>query len=187
MPELREALEEVGYEDVQTYLQSGNVLLSSTAKPASVARKCERQIAAKFDLDIAVVVRTGAELAKVVQRNPLGKIAKDPKRYQVSFLSAELGAEAVRKLEAAAVEPEQFVVIGREVYAWHPDTIARSRLWALLAGQGLGVTATSASMNSACSSQPGWSRRPPLVHVGPARQTTTTRLGMSVSLRPDCG
>src|SRR5947208_3219946 len=101
MPELREALEEVGYEDVQTYLQSGNVLLSSTAKPASVARKCERQIAAKFDLDIAVVVRTGAELAKVVQRNPLGKIAKDPKRYQVSFLSAELGAEAVRKLEAA--------------------------------------------------------------------------------------
>ena len=143
MPDLREALEQAGFEDVQTYLQSGNVLLSSAAKPESVARKCERQIAAKFDLDIAVVVRTGAELAKVVQRNLLGKIAKDPKRYQVSFRSAELGAEAVRKLEAAAVEPEQFVVIGREVYAWHPDTIARSRLWALLAGQGLGVTATS--------------------------------------------
>jgi uncharacterized protein (DUF1697 family) len=143
MPALREALDEAGFEDVQTYLQSGNVLLSSMAKPESVARKCERQIAAKFGLDIAVVARTRAELAKVVQRNPLGKVAKDPKRYQVSFLSAKLGAEAVLKLDAAAVEPEQFVVIGREVYAWHPETIARSRLWALLAGQGLGVTATS--------------------------------------------
>jgi uncharacterized protein (DUF1697 family) len=143
MAELRAALEESGFEDVQTYLQSGNVLLSSTAKPESIARKCERLIAAKFGLDIAVVARTRAELAKVVERNPLGKVAKDPKRYQVSFLSAKLGAAARRKLEAAAAEPEQFVVIGREVYAWHPGTIARSRLWALLAGQGLGVTATS--------------------------------------------
>src|SRR5204862_7716860 len=87
--------------------------------------------------------RAGADAAKVVERTPLGKIGKGPKRDQVSFRSAELGAEAVRALEAPAVEPEQFVVIGREVYAWHPDTIARSRLWALLAGQGLGVTATS--------------------------------------------
>ena len=143
MPELREALEEVGYEDVQTYLQSGNVLLSSTAKPASVARKCERQIAAKFDLDIAVVVRTGAELAKVVQRNPLGKIANDPKRYQVSFLERELDAELLAQLQELAVAPERLVAIGRELYAWHPRGVARSKLWARLADRRLGVAATA--------------------------------------------
>jgi uncharacterized protein (DUF1697 family) len=143
MPELREALDEAGFEDVQTYLQSGNVLLSSMAKPESVARKCERQIAAMFGLDIAVVARTRAELAKVVERNPLGKVAKDPKRYQVSFLAATLPAATKRKLENALEEPERFVVSGCEIYAWHPKGVARSKLWALLAGRGLGVTATA--------------------------------------------
>ena len=143
MPKLRDALAEVGFDDVQTYLQSGNVVLSSTAKPEQTARKIERLIADRFSLDIDVVARTRAELARVVKRNPLAKVAVDPKRYQVSFLSGWLGTDVVRKIEAAAVEPEQVVVIGREVYAWHPATIARSKLWALLAGRGLGVTATA--------------------------------------------
>jgi uncharacterized protein (DUF1697 family) len=143
MPELREALTEAGFEDVRTHLQSGNVVLDSTAKPESVARKCERVLKAHFGLEIPVVVRTRAELARVVKRNPLGKVASDPKRYQVSFLSAKLATKVVRELEAAAAESERVVAIGREVYAWHPKTIARSKLWARLAGKGLGVTATA--------------------------------------------
>jgi uncharacterized protein (DUF1697 family) len=143
MGELREALEDAGFKDVRTYLQSGNVVLESTAKSESVARKCERVIAKRFGLEIAVVARTRADLTRIVKRNPLGKVAKDPKRYQVSFLSAKLPAKVVRELEAAAAESEQVVVSGREIYAWHPKTIARSRLWTMLAGKGLGVTATS--------------------------------------------
>jgi uncharacterized protein (DUF1697 family) len=143
MGELREALEDAGFKDVRTHLQSGNVVVTSTAKPESVVRKCERVISDRFGLEIPVVVRTRAELARVVKRNPLGKIATDPKRHQVTFVSAKLAAKVVRELKAAAAESEQVVVIGREVYAWHPKTIARSRLWTLLAGKGLGVTATS--------------------------------------------
>ena len=143
MAKLREVLETAGFEDLRTYLQSGNVVLSSKTTPEQTARKCERLIQSEFGLEIDVVVRTLAELAKVVQLNPLGKVADNPKRYQVSFLSAKLPPAAHKKLEAAVVEPEQFVAVGREVYAWHPDTIARSRLWSLLAGQKLGVTATS--------------------------------------------
>jgi uncharacterized protein (DUF1697 family) len=143
MPELREALEDAGFKDVRTHLQSGNVVLESTAKPASVARKCERVISERFKLEIPVVVRTRAELAGVVKRNPLGKVATDPKRYQVSFLSARPSANVVRELQDAAADSEQVVAIGREVYAWHPRTIARSKLWTKLAGKGLGVTATS--------------------------------------------
>jgi uncharacterized protein (DUF1697 family) len=143
MGELREALEDAGFKDVRTYLQSGNVVLESTAKSESVARKCERVIAKRFGLEVAVVARTRADLGRIVKRNPLAKVAKEPKRYQVSFLSAKLTAKVVRELESAAAESEQVVVIGREVYAWHPKTIARSRLWTMLAGKGLGVTATS--------------------------------------------
>jgi uncharacterized protein (DUF1697 family) len=143
MGELRKALEGAGFEDVRTHLQSGNVFLESTAKPASVAQRCEKVIKERFGLEIPVVVRTRADLARIVKHNPLGKVATDPKRYQVSFLSAKLPAKVVRELEEAAAPDEQVVAIGREVYAWHPKTIARSKLWTKLAGKGLGVTATS--------------------------------------------
>jgi uncharacterized protein (DUF1697 family) len=143
MTNLRAALEEVGYEDVRTYVQSGNVVLTSGKSAAAVAREVERLIADRFGLEIAAVARTRAELAKVVERNPLGKVAKNPKRYQVSFLAARPKAELVRKLEAAAVESERVVAVGREIYAWHPEGVARSKLWALLAGAKLGVTATA--------------------------------------------
>jgi uncharacterized protein (DUF1697 family) len=143
MPALREALEEAGFEDVRTYVQSGNIALTSPAKPETVRRKVERVVAERFALEIAVVVRTRAELAAVVKRNPLRKVATEPKRYQVSFLSGKLSAKVARELEEAAAADERVVVSGREVYAWHPQTVARSKLWAKLAGKTLGVTATS--------------------------------------------
>jgi uncharacterized protein (DUF1697 family) len=143
MPELRAAFEEAGYDDVRTYLQSGNVVLSSTASASKLARECERLIADAFALEIAVVVRTRKQLAEVVRRNPLARVAKDPKRYQVSFLEKKPTAELVRKLEAVAAESERLVAIGRELYAWHPEGVARSRLWAMLAGRDLGITATA--------------------------------------------
>jgi uncharacterized protein (DUF1697 family) len=143
MPELRNALEAAGFDDVQTYVQSGNVVLSSGTSAAEVARACERQIAKSFGLELDVLVRTRAQLAKVVDRNPLETVATDPKRYQVSFLSAAPSAQVVRKLEETAAEQERVVFAGREIYAWHPEGIGRSRLWTLLAGRGLGVTATA--------------------------------------------
>lgn len=143
MPELRAALEDAGFVDVGTYVQSGNVVLSGTATPDTVARACERLIADRFGLDIAVVVRTRAQLARVVARNPFADVATDPKRYQVSFLDGTLTPDVVRKLEAAAGPAEAVVVDGREVYAWQPAGVARSKLWALLGGRGLGVTATT--------------------------------------------
>jgi uncharacterized protein (DUF1697 family) len=143
MPALREAFAGAGFEDVQTYLQSGNVVLSSGAAAKTVARKCKAVIADRFGLEIAVVVRTRAELAAIVRRNPLGDVAKDPKRYQVSFLDRKPAAEVVRKLEALAAGGERLVASGRELYAWHPKGVARSKLWAALAGRGLGVTATA--------------------------------------------
>ena len=143
MAKLRAALEGAGFADVRTHLQSGNVVLESKTKPEQTARKCVRLIEAEFGLEIDVVVRTPAELARVVERNPLGKVAKDHKRYQVSFLAGPLPAAAKRKLEEALMDPEQLVVSGHEIYAWHPNGVARSKLWAALAGRGLGVTATA--------------------------------------------
>jgi uncharacterized protein (DUF1697 family) len=143
MPELRTALEEAGFEDVRTYVQSGNVVLSAKSKPPETARKVKRLIRERFGLDIAVVARTRAELARVVKKNPLGKVATEPKRYQVSFLEGKLDRKTEQNLAATAVDAERVVFDGREIYAWHPAGVARSKLWAALAGNKLGVHATA--------------------------------------------
>jgi len=143
MPELRKLLEAAGFDEVRTYVQSGNIVLSTRRKPEGTATACERLIEAELGLEIPAVVRTRDELAEVVRRNPLGDVADNPKRYQVSFLDGEPDPKAIEKLAAAAVDGERIEAIGREIYTWHPNGIARSKMWAALAGKGLGVKATA--------------------------------------------
>ena len=61
----------------------------------------------------------------------------------MTFLESALPAETKRKLEAVRAEPERLAVHGREIYAWHPEGVARSKLATLLAGKELGVKATA--------------------------------------------
>ncbi len=143
MPELRELLTAAGYEEVRTYLQSGNVILSCTRRPKRLAQEIHELIGEGFGLQIPVVVRTRDELAEIVGLNPLGKVVTDPKRYQVSFLDSELDQSTIDELAELAAGSERFTAVGRELYAWHPDGVARSKLWNKLAGAGLGVTATA--------------------------------------------
>ena len=143
MPDLRELLTGLGHEDVKTLLQSGNVVLTSVETGEALEQALERAIADELGVESAVVVRTARQLAGVVERNPLAGVADDPKRYQVSFLRAKPGAAVVRELEAADVAPEQVVVSGREIYAWHADGIQRSPLAKLLTDRKLGATATA--------------------------------------------
>jgi len=143
MPKLRAALEDAGFDDVQTYLQSGNVVLSSGLTPAKVAAKCKRQIAESFGLDVEMLVRSEAQLAAIVKLDPLGKVASDPKRCQVTFLAAKPKREVVERLEALAAGKERLAAHGRELYAWHPNGVGRSKLAAGLAAKDLGVAATA--------------------------------------------
>jgi uncharacterized protein (DUF1697 family) len=143
MPDLRAVLTEAGFEDVRTYVQSGNVVLSSRRSPATLRAEAERLIAARFGFDVDVIVRTADELAEVVARDPLGEVASDPKLYQVGFLEAEPDSSAVERIAELAVDGERLEAVGREVYTWHPNGAARSKLWAKLAANGLGVCATS--------------------------------------------
>jgi uncharacterized protein (DUF1697 family) len=143
MPALREALTVAGFDDVRTYVQSGNVVLRSELTPDGLELELERLIAERFGLEIPVVARTRDELAAVVDRNPLGEVAANPKRYQVAFLSQPLAPAVVSRLHAAATPPEQVVIDGREIYSWHADGIARSKLWNAVASSALGVKATA--------------------------------------------
>jgi uncharacterized protein (DUF1697 family) len=95
-----------------------------------------------------VFVRTRSELARVVAADPLADVVDNPSRYQVSFLSAKPSAKVVRELGKVDVAPEQVVVRGREIYAWHPGGIQRSTLAKLLSEKQLGVGVTARNWNT---------------------------------------
>jgi uncharacterized protein (DUF1697 family) len=150
MPALREALADAGHEGVRTHLQSGNVVLSSGLAAAKLERRLEKEIRAAFGFEVPVMVRTRAQLAKVVGADPLREAVTNPARYQVTFLTAKPADAAVRELQRADIDPERVAVIGREIYAWHPDGIHRSRLARLLTEKRLGVPGTARNWNTVC-------------------------------------
>lgn len=146
MPALREHLAELGYGNVRTLLQSGNIVLESQAKPAQLERDLQRAIAARFAVDTPVVVRSAKALAAVVADNPIPDGAGDPKRFQVFFLSDRCPADEATAIAAGDFGDEQVVVHGREVYAWHVDGVQSSPLAKRL-GQ-LSVSATARNWNT---------------------------------------
>jgi uncharacterized protein (DUF1697 family) len=148
MADLRELLEQAGYEGVRTHLQSGNVVLSSALPPRKLEAQLERQLAKGFGIEVRVLVRTRAELARVVARDPLGKVATNGSRYLVSFLSKPLAAKVARELEAAEIAPARLAIDGRELYAWYPDGIQRAPLAKLLDDKRLGVVSTARNWNT---------------------------------------
>jgi uncharacterized protein (DUF1697 family) len=150
MADLRESLNQAGFENVTTYVQSGNIALDSAVKPVTLERRLAELIEARFGFEVPVIVRSGKQLAAVVEHDPLHGVADNPKRYQVSFLSHKLPAKTVTQLRELAHESERVAVHGREVYAWHPEGVARSKLWNALAGQSLGVTATARNWTTVC-------------------------------------
>lgn len=125
MSDLRQGLTAAGLTGVRTYLQSGNAVFDSPLREADQVAALVREVVAQAcGVDAEVVVRTHAELADVVARNPWPDRAATPKQLHVLFLSAP--AADVR---AVRVGPsEQVAVDGREAWVWYGDGAGRSKL-----------------------------------------------------------
>ena len=146
MPRLRELLTARGHGDVRTHLRSGNVLLDSDRAEAELARELASAIEEEFGFPVPVVLRTAAELADVVARDPLGERASDPSRYSVTFLPEAPARDLVAALPAA--EGGEYVVDGRELFLWLPGGMARSAMAAWPWGRLLGVPGTNRNWNT---------------------------------------
>ena len=140
MPRLREVLTENGHGNVRTLVQSGNIVVETRKSPASLAKALRKEIAAEFDVDTPVIVRTRDEIAAVVDKNPLADVADVPKLYQVTFFDKPVPKKLVEKLDGLRAGDEQIVADGRELYVWHPDGAARSKLWNGIAASKLGTS-----------------------------------------------
>lgn len=148
MAELRAVLQDGGYRDVRTHLQSGNVILRSGKAPATVERGISAEIARAFGFDVDVVIRTGEEVVRIVADDPLAGTATDGGRYVVAFLSAEADPAAAEALSARDFGPEELRVRGREIYAWCPEGLRDGPLSKALARQKLAPLATVRNWNT---------------------------------------
>ena len=136
MPDLRATLERVGCSDVRTYVSSGNAVVDWDGTAAALEDAAAAALAAR-GLPVPVMVRTAAELARVVAASPWTGL--DPKRFHVAFLSADPDPAAVAAIDHEALLPERVVVGERVLYLDHADGVQRSRLARLR----LGVDATA--------------------------------------------
>jgi uncharacterized protein (DUF1697 family) len=124
MSELRTLVETLGYTDVATFIQSGNVVFTAGASvtPSSL----ETAIAKRFGIDITVVLRTPRELTRVVEANPFTGV--DPSRLHVGFMAQKPSAAAAKTLDAERFRPDEFGIRGSELYLHLPNGMGRSKL-----------------------------------------------------------
>ena len=129
MADLRALVERLGYRDVRTLLNSGNVVFSV---PASVkgdpASRTEKAVATELGVVSRVIVLTAKEVAAVVDGNPLGKVADNPSRLLVTVLADPKTGTLLKLLLQQSWTPEAVAVKGRIVYLWCPDGIIDSPL-----------------------------------------------------------
>jgi uncharacterized protein (DUF1697 family) len=126
MPRLVEVLSARGHENVRTHLRSGNVVVDSPLGESALAADLSAAIEEEFGFDVAVVVRTGKELAAVVTGDPFATVATDPARYLVTFMAEPPDPAAVDALPPP--EGGEYLVRGRELYLWLPDGIQKTPL-----------------------------------------------------------
>jgi uncharacterized protein (DUF1697 family) len=148
MADLRALLSDLGYADVATHLQSGNAVLTSDVPAADLERDIAAAVENRIKVSCAVLVRTGAELADAISRNPLGGEPENPSRYFVAFLSAEPAAAKADALAQTSFGSDRLWIFGREAYLWCPNGAADTKLTGALLEKQLGVRATARNWNT---------------------------------------
>lgn len=117
MKDLTRLFEQAGCEDVQTYIQSGNVIFQAALEvletlPAVIAAAIQEE----FSLKVPVVLRTAAQLEAVIENNPFPDAVSNEKMFHVLFLAHQPDPAAVASLDPARSQPDEFAVVGQDIY-----------------------------------------------------------------------
>lgn len=143
MAALREAMTTAGFDDVRTYVQSGNMVFTSSKRSAaSVRTDVERVLAEDLGVPTPVIVRTAGELAAVIEKHPFGRMTDEPTKYYVTFLDTAPTKKALSALAVPKGETGRYWVQGREIYQWMPTGRGQTKLTGSFFEKGLGVIGT---------------------------------------------
>jgi uncharacterized protein (DUF1697 family) len=129
MKEVAQIFRECKCADVRTYIQSGNVVFQASRTAASslpmlIAKKLEQ----RFGFMVPIILRTREEMARVVGGNPFSKAGLPETALHVYFLAAQPSTDAVKCLDPSRSAPDEFLVVGREIYLHVPNGMGRTKL-----------------------------------------------------------
>lgn len=135
MSDLKEALEAIGFCEVRTYIQSGNIIFKSDEEDATLQTKIETKIEATFGFPVKVILRTLAELEEIILDCPFLKdeiseaeSLSDKECLYVALMSTVPKKEKAEYLNAYRSESDDYRIIGRNVYLLFRNSIRNSKL-----------------------------------------------------------
>lgn len=144
MPELKRVFEAMGFGRVRTYIQSGNVVFATNEQPETLRQRIEREIEASFGFPVTVVLRTTAELERVIADCPFAADAlAEGESLYLALLADAPAPEAVEQLLACDGETDECRVAGREIYLLYRRSARDTLLTNAFLERTLGVAATT--------------------------------------------
>jgi len=149
MDRLRAVCAELGLKNVRTYVQSGNMVFAAQKSASHWARVLERSLVGESRLTVSVMVRSAADMARVVAGNPfVDEKGIDHARLAVTFLDRVPAKSALHALAALPSVPDRFVHAGAEIYLHCPGGFAATKLTNNAFEKLLSVRATSRNWNT---------------------------------------
>ena len=118
MANLKSSFEELGFSNVTTYIQSGNIIFHSAENnPIALEDLVHKMLLDQFGFDIAVIIFTPNYLEKVIAENPFYKDkTKDEKKFYVLFLKDNPLAEQIDHLATYDYSPEEYILVDKLIY-----------------------------------------------------------------------
>ncbi len=142
MPKLKQLFEGLGCTNVATYIQSGNVVFEHAGKESSLLKEIQQQITNDFGFEVPVLVKTAAQLHKVLQQNDfINRV--DVAKVHVTFLDMVPEKEFAEKLQKVSFLPDEFKLEGDVIYIYCPNGYGNTKLTNTLVEGKLKVTATT--------------------------------------------
>ncbi len=129
MADLRDVMADLGHEDVTTLLQSGNVVFSAPRTAvATLAGRIEVALEDRFGFAVPTMIRTGAQLERIIADNPFPDGDDHPTQLHVSFADGPVKAAALQGVDTDAFAPEAFRAGQEELYLWFPNGAGRAKM-----------------------------------------------------------
>ncbi|MGH2363693.1 MAG: DUF1697 domain-containing protein [Chloroflexota bacterium] len=149
MAQLRAVAQGLGFGQVRSLLNSGNLVLSSAALPAEVERLLEDALARQMGVATAIMARTALEWSAAIAANPFPiEAAEDPSHLLVVFLKASVYPPAVEHLQASIRGPELVRAQERQLYITYPAGIGTSKLTMSVIERAVGTRGTGRNWNT---------------------------------------
>lgn len=144
MAELRALCGKLGWEEVESYIQSGNLVFSASGKPETLEAKLEAAIEARFGFHSDVMVRSAAQWSKLLKANPFGAASEaEPNRVLIGLPKANIASGAAEAIAARASAGERVEAAGGALWFHYPAGVGTSKITPSLIDRAAGTPVTA--------------------------------------------